>query len=443
VSHITEIERLLPQDLEAERMLLGAILVGNKQASSIFDLLKPEDLFFDTHRRLFRKLREMHEENKSMDLLTVHDELARAGELEAVGGVACLAQLGDRMSVGLNIQAALRLVKNKARLRATIHAAAHIQESAFDAGDAEELLDQAIEQLSDLARDAEADKDEGMSFRDAATQLLQALETDSGVRIFTDQDEVDRLTGGFRAGELILFTAETGVGKTLFAQQTRRRACRDGHHALYASAEMLAPQLVSREIATAAGVEHWKMRRNERLTSDDWTMLARAASHECTHCHILDGELSLARIRRAARRQKARTGLDLVLIDYDELVSAPGENEFDQQRNLVRGAKSLAMELVCPVIVISQLRKAIQGEDRKHPTLQRLYGTGAKPKHASIVLYVDRKFVQDLRGDETAARIVILKSRDGRLGAIEAHFNIKTLRFESVPKAEESGEGKR
>jgi len=124
-----------------------------------------------------------------------------------------------------------------------------------------------------------------------------------------------------------------------------------------------------------------------------------------------------------------------VIVDYDELVEAPGDNEFDQQRYIVRAGKSLAMEMKCPAIVISQLRKSLQGEDRKRPTLQRLYGSGAKAKHASIVIYVDRPFVQELAGDETEAKIVVTKNRDGKVGALEARFNIRTLRFESVPES--------
>lgn len=142
----------------------------------------------------------------------------------------------------------------------------------------------------------------------------------------------------------------------------------------------------------------------------------------------------MVRIRKVARQMKSQTGLDLLIVDYDELVEAPGESEFDQQRYVVRSGKSLAMELACPVIVISQLRKSLQGEDRKRPTLQKLYGSGAKAKHSSIVIYVDRPFVQELAGDETEARIVIAKNRDGKVGAIDARFNLKTLRFESLPK---------
>jgi len=128
-------------------------------------------------------------------------------------------------------------------------------------------------------------------------------------------------------------------------------------------------------------------------------------------------------------------GLECLILDYDELIEVPGEkgeNEFDLQRRLVRASKSLAMELRCPVILISQLRKALQGEDRKRPTLQRLYGSGAKAKHSSLVIYVDREYVRELRGDETHARIVVSKNRDGNIGSFEAKFNVRTLRFDSI-----------
>ena len=190
---------------------------------------------------------------------------------------------------------------------------------------------------------------------------------------------------------------------------------------------MRVQHLISRELSTEASVEHWKMRRPERITPAEMSALVEAAAHECPQCRILDGELSFPRVRTVVRQMK-RSGLDLVIVDYDELVEAPGKDEFEQQRYIVRAGKSLAIELKCPVIVISQLRKSLQGEERKRPTLQRL------AKHASIVIYVDRPFVQDLAGDETEARIVVCKNRDGKVGALEARFNVQTLRFESLPK---------
>lgn len=430
----TEIEQPLPSNMEAERAVLGAILLETKGRDVAFDLLAPDHFFSPQNQRLFQTLAKLREAGKCADALMLDDEIRRSGELEAVGGAEYIVGLIAGVPRVSNVEHYVRLVRDKEMLREVINTASEIQRYAFSSGSAGEALDQAIEKLSELARKTEEQNDLGISCRDAAASLLQSFDAQDSVRIFTDVDELDRLTGGFRAGELVIFTAETGVGKTLLAQQTRRRSCRDGRHTLYCSGEMSAPHLISRELATEAHVEHWKMRRPERITSEETSALAEAASHECQQCRILDGELSLSRIRRVARQMKSRTGIDSVIVDYDELVEAPGENEFEQQRNLVRSAKSLAVELKCPVILISQLRKSLQGEDRQRPNLQRLYGSGAKAKHSSIVIYVDREFVQELCGDETAARIVVVKNRDGKVGALDAIFNIKTLRFESVPK---------
>ncbi len=178
------------------------------------------------------------------------------------------------------------------------------------------------------------------------------------------------------------------------------------------------------------------MRRDDELTSADRRALAEAAAHQCKKCRILGGELEISRIRKVAGRMKVKVGLDLVVLDYDELIEAPGKDENEQLRNLVRGAKTLGMQLECAVILISQLRKEYGGNDAKRdtrpPSLQRLYGTGAKIKHASMVIYADRKWEVNFTGVEKEAQLWILKNRDGRTGRIEATFNVKRLRFEEA-----------
>ncbi|HEV3482280.1 MAG TPA: replicative DNA helicase [Candidatus Acidoferrales bacterium] len=428
------IERPLPYSEAAERGVLGAILIGNPEGRAIVDRLAQDDFFLSQHREIFAAVLRLAEGQTPIDLLSVHEALLQSDRLDAAGGIGYVAQLGDGTPRVSSLEYYAQTIKAKAARRTFIKATLALYEAGFDTAQSEEsLLDRSIEKLSEIARTLEADRDTGITYRAAAADLLQEFDSQEGVRIFTDIDELDRLTGGFRAGELVLFTAETGVGKTLLAQQTRRRSCRDSRHTLFCSGEMRARHLVSRELATEAGVEHWKMRRPERITPEETSALLAAASHECSQCRILDGELSMARIRKVARQMKSRSDVDLIIVDYDELVEAPGKDEFEQQRYIVRAGKSLAMELKCPVIVISQLRKSLQGEDRKKPTLQRLYGSGAKAKHSSIVVYVDRPYVQELSGDETEARIVIAKNRDGKVGAIDARFNVKTLRFESLP----------
>jgi replicative DNA helicase len=432
-------DRKLPENLDAERGVLGAILILAKGALAVLDYLVPENFHAEAHRLIFRAMLALSERVAPIDPVSVTDELHRAQKLELIpGGADYVGQLGDGIPHISHVMSYARIVKEKARLRDIIFAANKIMLDADEAPSAALLLDESIERFSNISRTLEETEGETVSFRDGAVKLLSELEEGAGIRIFTGVNEFDQITGGFRPGELIVFTAETGTGKTLFAQQTRARACSDGYHGLYASGEMLAQHLVSREAAADASVEQYKMRRADCLTRDDWKALTQALWRTCTKCQILDRELTLARIRRAARQMARRGDLRLLVLDYDELIEAPGKDEIEQQKNLVRGAKSMAMELRVPVILIGQMRKALQGEDRKRPTLQRLYGTGAKSKHSSIVVYIDRPFVQELRGDETAARLIILKNRDGRLGALDVSFNISTLRFQDAAATVES-----
>jgi replicative DNA helicase len=418
-------------------MILGAILAGHRNRELLLEQVRPSDFFVTQNHYIARALERVRNAKRPVDLLTVNDELRMSGELEQAGGCGYLAELGDGMPTGLNLDYHIRSLKNLSTLRALIRIAHATQEAAYDVrSDAGALLDQAIEEFSSIARDAEADRDEIQSYRAASAELLEGLGKPEELKIFTGLAGLDELTGGFRPGELVVFTGGTGHGKTLLVQQTRRRACHDGHHSLFCSGEMLATHLVARELATAADVKPWKMRVSSQLTRDDWRALVTAAGHQCDRCQILDRELTLTRIRRIARRMKGGCGLELLIVDYDELVSAAGKDEFEQQRTIVRGLKSLGMELACAVILVSQLRKPLTRQDVAKPTLYGLYGSGAKSKHSSCVVYVDRPFVRDFKGDESDARVIVLKHRDGRVGRVEARFNVETLRFETPSPSE-------
>ena len=426
-------EIILPHDDLMERAVLGAILAGHSQAGELLDSIKSEDFFNSWHKKIVESILALHEAGSRPDLLAVHDELVKNKEAERAGGVAYVAGLLEGIALQGDVLYVLRGLRRMAAFRQAVHLAENVKQLALaQAGSAESLLDSAVEQFSGLARDLEGTEDDGASYFDSASQALAVAREGARLKIYTDVDKLDQWTGGFREGELVVLTAETGTGKSLFAAQIRARGCRDGYLALFCSGEMTRTHLASRELATESGVMPLKMRRDDLLTPEDFEALVTAASYQCRKCRILDGELSLPRIRRAARKMKARSGLDLLILDYDELIEAEGRTEFEQQRAIARAAKSLAIELKCTVILISQLRKTTQGEDAGKPTLQRLYGNAAKQKFASFIILADRPYVRELVGDEKKAELQLLKSRDGKTGRIKATFNLKSLRFEEA-----------
>jgi replicative DNA helicase len=427
------IAKPLPHDDLMERAVLGAVLAGHEHAIELLDTMKAEDFFDLRHRKIAKVMLELHVAGNRPDLLAVHDEFARLGESESVGGTPYIASLLEGIALRGDVFYIIRGLRRMASFRGAVYLAENIKQLAMEqAGSAESLLDSAVEKFSSLARDIESTEDDGTPYFNSAAEALSVAREGARLKIYTDIDKLDQWTGGFRDGELIVLTAETGTGKSLLAAQIRARACRDNHHALFCSGEMNKAHLASRELASVSGVTPIKMRRDDLLTDEDFEALVNAASHQCKKCRILDGELSLSRIRRAARKMKGRTGLELLILDYDELIEAEGKTEFEQQRVIARAAKSLAIELKCAVILISQLRKTTAGEDAGRPTLQRLYGNAAKQKFASFIILADRPYVRELVGDEKEAELQLLKSRDGKTGRIKATFNIKSLRFEET-----------
>lgn len=426
-----------------ERQLLGSLLLGgHPDQTEVLEGLPPETFWIPVHRRVFDAMRVLDATGSEIDPIAVIQIISAEGNLgsEEAAYICGLTAEVPKLRSLANLTASLQRLRRIRRYQTFVRAMNALLESATVTE--QEFLTAAGRELSNLEADADLEVQVGRTYRDAGLGLMvEILDRDTPpVVLSTGIVEVDELIGGIVGGEVVVVTADTGVGKTLFAQQIRARACADHHHALYCSAEMLAGHLVGREVAARAQVPHWKLRRPERITQSEVGFLSQAVTELCEVCHIMDagktGELSLAQIRAATRRLQREKNLRLLIVDYDELVVVPGKDEWEQQKNLIRALKALAMQLGIAVIMISQLRKPLSGDDRKKPRLQSLYGTGAKTKHASIVIYVDREYVRELDGDETKAEIFVLKSRDGRVGRVECRFDIHRLQFHGKKKPE-------
>ncbi len=425
----TEIARKLPADESVEEALISAFLYGHKDSPFVFDSMQEEFFTNSTYRKVFAAGKKLYLAGKPFDPISVNDAMLPA-DLESIGGLQGLAKIQSDMFSKFNVENACRIVTKKAQQRDFIHALERIQEEAWDLdGDVDSLIDRALLEITDVSKRASSTSDD-LTDMDAGLAMLARLDDTNEIRIISGVRALDAMTGGFRAGELVVVTAETGTGKTLFASQIKRVCCAREWHCLFANGEMLAHHLRAREVAVQSHVHYERFRNPERMSDADRQAVMRIVGEGCTKCRIMDGELSISRIRSRTRKYASKGEISFLIVDYDELVEAPGKDEFAEQKQVVRGLKSLALELQIPVILISQLRKALQNEDRTKPTISRLYGSGSKVKTASIILYVDRPFVRELEGDETEARIVVVKNRDGKVGSIPCRFNVATLGFE-------------
>lgn len=423
-----------PQNLEAERALLGSILFDNSALALAIDRIEAQDFFKEAHQKIYTQMLAMLEAGRPIDLVTIWESLAGADLVEKVGGAAYISSLVDNcpFGAGPNILEYCRLLKEKANLRRIIGAAQRAINTAsnpgLDASSAREVAEALFSELGEITL-GETPSDLH-TFREAAISLLGQFDRGPLPKILTGIERVDQITGGFLPGEMVLISAETtGSGKTLLAQQIRRVACSGGRHGIYFSAEMLKEQIAARELIAKSTVPGWKLRRPESLTKEEYQELARVSAAECEICSIMDGVMTMGRLAATARRVHARTPLHLAVIDYDELVVSSGRNENEELANVAKLAKQLSISLKIVVILISQVRKAQGGAPFNGPLIDKFFGSGAKTKHASCALLIDRPFTKRLEGDAAAATIWICKSRDSKAGPVQAKFDVHHLYF--------------
>src|SRR5246127_3766081 len=438
----TTLEKPLPNNLEAERSVLGAILLDNHALNAAIETLRPEDFFLDQHRRVFTHMIALGESQQAIDLVTLTDELHSKGELESSGGAPYLASLADGMPRVSNVEHYARIVREKALLRNLIHATHNIQQRALEGEEgADTILDNAESSIFALAEDRV--KAGLIPIKDIVRDNFERLEKifregKSITGVSTGYAELDKLLSGLQNSELLILAARPSQGKTALALNLAENiAIRAGRPVAVFSLEMSKESLLQRLVASVAQVDAHKFRTGH-LNREDWRRMTEALGQISSVPLWIDdaGSTSVLEIGAKARRLKRDKGLSLVVVDYLQLITGRGRfnNRQEEVSSISRGLKGLAKELQIPVLVLSQLTRAPEREERG-PQLSDLRESGAIEQDADVVMFIYRphwsKF--DASPEERdQAEIQVAKQRNGPTDKVRFVFRSRLTRFEEA-----------
>ena len=436
------LERPLPSNLDAERSILGAILLDNSALNTAIESIKPEDFFLPQHRQVFNQMIALGEAQQAIDLVTLTEELHRRGELESSGGAPYLASLADGVPRVSNVEHYARIVKEKAMLRNLIHTTHNIQQKAFEAEEgADMILDGAESSIFALAEDRV--KAGLVPIKEIVQQSFDRLEKifregKSITGISTGYGELDKLLSGLQPSELLILAARPSQGKTALALNLAENiALRGGQPVAIFSLEMSKESLLQRLVASVAQVDAHKFRTGH-LNREDWRRMTDALSTISSAPLWVDdaGGTTVLEIGAKARRLKRDKGLELLVVDYLQLISGRGRFNSRQEEvaSISRGLKGLAKELKIPVLVLSQLTRAPE-RDERGPQLSDLRESGAIEQDADVVMFIYRPNwgKMDLTPEERdMADIIIAKQRNGPTDRVKFVFRSRLTRFEEA-----------
>src|ERR1700693_2406476 len=438
----TSLERPMPQNVEAERSILGAILLDNNAINAAIEKLKPEDFFHDHHRRIYQQMIALGEMQQAIDLVTLTEQLQRTGELESVGGAAYVSQLMDGVPHITNVEHYARIVKEKALLRGLIHATHAIQQQALEAeDDADAILDRAESTIFQLAEDRVRSGLVGV--REVVRENFERISQifTEGKRITglsTGYHQLDNLTSGFQPSELLVLAARPSMGKTALALNIAENVSLRGNKpvAIF-SLEMSKESLLLRILSSDAQIDSHKIRTGHLNREDGAKIPVSLARLAEAPLWIDDmGSAMVVEMGAKLRRLKRDKGLSLVVVDYLQLVSGRGRfgNRNEAISSITRGLKGLAKELKVPVLVLSQLTRAPEREDRE-PRLADLRESGAIEQDADVVMFIHRpnffKKSSEVSMEERGETdLIIAKQRNGPTDTIRFVFQGSFTRFE-------------
>lgn len=442
ISEITGV-RVPPQNLEAEQSVLGAILLDNAALNRSMELISGEDFYRTANQMVYRSMVGLSERNQPVDQITLTDYLRGTGELEQVGGASYIAELVQLVPSAANIRYHCQIVRDKSLLRGLVRTATEVVMKGYEGTtQTDELLEFAEREIFGLAQGHL-----GGTFVPVSNIIHDSIEIVD--RLYSRQEKItgvptgytdlDNLLAGLQPSDLIIVAGRPSMGKTSLALGMAEQAALMGNAAVgIFSLEMSRAQLVLRMLSSQAHLDSHAVRTGQ-LKQNDWVALTEAAGKlEQTKIFIDDsGNLTVQQMRGKARRLKSEHGLDLLIIDYLQLMDGKGSSESRQQEisEISRALKALAKELDIPVVALSQLSRAVENRTDKRPMLSDLRESGAIEQDADVVMFIYRDEVYNPDSDDKGiANILVRKHRNGPIGEVDLQFHDRYAKFNDLAR---------
>jgi replicative DNA helicase len=442
ISEITGV-RVPPQNLEAEQSVLGSILLDNAALNRSLEIVSEEDFYRTAHQMVYRSMVALSERNEPVDQITLTDYLRGTGELEQVGGASFIAELVQMVPSAANIRYHCQIVRDKSLLRGLVRTATDVVMKGYEGTTkTDELLEFAEREIFRLAQGHL-----GGTFVPVSSIIQDSVEIVD--RLYSRQEKItgvptgftdlDNLLAGLQPSDLIIVAGRPSMGKTSLALGMAEQAALKGNAVVgIFSLEMSRAQLVLRMLSSQAHLDSHAVRTGQ-LKGPDWVALTEAAGRlEQAKIFIDDsGNLSVQQMRGKARRLKSEHGLDLLIIDYLQLMDGKSSSESRQQEisEISRALKALAKELDIPVVALSQLSRAVENRTDKRPMLADLRESGAIEQDADVVMFIYRDEVYNPDSDDKGiANILVRKHRNGPIGEVDLQFHDRYASFNNLDR---------
>ncbi len=449
--------RIPPHSIEAEQSVLGGLLLDNSAWDRAGDLLVDSDFYRFEHRHIYAAIGALVNATKPADVITVFEQLQSLGKAEECGGLVYLNALAQSVPSAANLRRYAEIVRERAVLRKLIAASDEIATQAFNpqGRPVDQILDEAEGRIFRIGEEGSKSKQGFQSMDALVVQLLDRVQElhDNGAEevtgVRTGYFDLDRMTAGFQPGDLVVLAARPSMGKTAFALNIAEHvAVNEGLPVVVFSMEMGASQLALRLVGSLGRIDQQHLRTGS-LKDDEWSRLSEAVERLGSVSMFIDESpgLTPSEVRARARRQARQCGqLGLIVVDYLQLMSgtgkSDGENRATEISEISRGLKSLAKELRCPVIALSQLNRSVETRTDKRPMMSDLRESGAIEQDADVIMFIyrDDYYTKEACKEPGVAEIIIGKQRNGPTGTVKLFFNKPLTKFDNLAPGSAGGD---